>query len=223
MTPYNKGYQEHFPAWPRAVFYCLELCWDLKWDWEERSPVGRGLSVSGGWLCKSRMRDPGCMSWLRHTFLVWFLVSYYISPDSPYPSKGGTWCFLTLQALVRKKVSWLVKGGRRRPGKQSREEDNEPAVEPLSSAKAAMLWARKVVHINIQGLSNTHLCPNPQWWPKAYRSRAPTLLGDGKTRSCVCKTRDFFLQSCACVCFHGACACDKPIKQTQVKYRLGKM
>lgn len=43
------------------------------------------------------------------------------------------------------------------------------------------------------------------------------------TLGSACAKREIFLQPCAHVCFCSACAQDKPIEQTQVKYRLGKM
>lgn len=98
--PSSKVFQEHLTAWPRAAFSCPELCWDLKWDWAEWIPVGKGLRMLG----RAGHEISGERLGL-DTFPMWFLIGYNIISEPPYPSKGGMLCFLTLLALVRKKVS----------------------------------------------------------------------------------------------------------------------
>lgn len=82
----------------------------------------------GRWLCKSRMWHPRWTSWLKHLPNVVFgrLRHQFWAT---LPSKGGMLYFPALQDLVRGKKNLLFeKVWREKPGKQSREQDNKPAV-----------------------------------------------------------------------------------------------
>lgn len=91
------------------------------------------------------------------TFPMWFWVGCNISSEPPLPQQRRDFIFPDSSGSCKEKSLLFDKSWRKRPGKQSREQDNKPA-----SSRATRL-SKSSDHVEHTGLSIkiSKVCPNP--------------------------------------------------------------